>query len=108
MQPRVDIVALPVEATAPDILRTAIETRYSRIPVYRGDIDHIVGIVFSKDLLLYIQSAAAESAALESLTTRISSPSSPLPKVRPWSERPPSPSTISAVHNNVVLFHLHM
>lgn len=25
--------------------------RYSRVPVYRGDIDHIVGIVYSKDLL---------------------------------------------------------
>ena len=36
MQPRVDIVALPVEASASSILRTAVLTKYSRLPVYRG------------------------------------------------------------------------
>lgn len=30
---------------------TASETKYSRIPIYRDDVDHIVGVVFSKDLL---------------------------------------------------------
>jgi CBS domain containing-hemolysin-like protein len=54
MQPRVDIIALPEEASATQILQTAVQTKYSRIPVYRGDIDHIIGIVFSKDLLDYI------------------------------------------------------
>ena len=28
-----------------------VSNKYSRIPVYRGDIDNIVGVVFSKDLL---------------------------------------------------------
>ena len=55
MQPRVDIVALPESASATQILEAAVRTKYSRIPVYRGDIDHIVGVVFSKDLLDYIQ-----------------------------------------------------
>ncbi|RYH05521.1 hypothetical protein EON65_44455, partial [archaeon] len=34
-----------------EILRLATLTKYSRLPVYRGDVDHIVGVVFSKDLL---------------------------------------------------------
>jgi CBS domain containing-hemolysin-like protein len=51
MQPRVDIVALPVEASASTLLRTAVLTKYSRVPVYRGDIDHVVGVVLTKDLL---------------------------------------------------------
>lgn len=40
MQPRVDIIALPVEASASAILRTAVLTKYSRLPVYRGLIDY--------------------------------------------------------------------
>ena len=55
MQPRVDIVALPESATATQILEAAVRTKYSRIPVYRGDIDNIVGVVFSKDLLDFIR-----------------------------------------------------
>ena len=51
MQPRVDIVALPLEATASTLLRTAVLTKYSRMPIYKGDIDHIVGVALAKDLL---------------------------------------------------------
>jgi putative hemolysin len=51
MQPRVDMVAVPVDATAQQILEIAAVTKYSRIPIFREDIDHIVGVVFAKDLL---------------------------------------------------------
>ena len=51
MTPRTDIVALPVEADAEQVLRTVIEAGHTRIPVYDGDIDHIVGILHAKDLL---------------------------------------------------------
>jgi len=51
MTPRTDIVALPVEADAEQVLRTFIEAGHTRIPVYDGDIDHIVGILHAKDLL---------------------------------------------------------
>lgn len=54
MQPRVDIIALPEQASASKILDTALSTRYSRIPVYKDDIDNIIGVVFSKDLLSYM------------------------------------------------------
>ena len=38
-----------------------MQTKYSRIPVYRGDIDHITGIIFSKDLLDFISAPCAEA-----------------------------------------------
>lgn len=38
-----------------------MQTKYSRIPVYRGDIDHITGIIFSKDLLDFISAPCVDS-----------------------------------------------
>ncbi len=35
MQPRVDVVALPVHASAREILHTAVISKYSRIPIYK-------------------------------------------------------------------------
>eukprot|EP01039_Chlorochromonas_danica_P004672 gene4672-5119_t len=49
--PRVNIVAASALATAEEVLSLAVQCKYSRLPVYRGDIDHIVGVIFSKDLL---------------------------------------------------------
>ena len=52
MVPRTRIIALNLELPREDILRTIRENLYSRYPVYRGDMDHIVGFVHSKDILL--------------------------------------------------------
>lgn len=49
--PRVDIVALPVTATEKDIKDLFIECQYSRIPVYDGDKDNIVGVLNFKDFV---------------------------------------------------------
>ncbi|MDD5543715.1 MAG: hemolysin family protein [Acidobacteriia bacterium] len=49
--PRSQITAVPLEATPEEILETIRTTGYSRIPVYRGDLDHIAGILHSKDVL---------------------------------------------------------
>jgi CBS domain containing-hemolysin-like protein len=38
------------------LLDTVLSTRYSRIPIYKGDIDKVTGIVFSKDLLAQLYS----------------------------------------------------
>jgi len=51
MVPRVDIVALPVTASIDEVIDTALSSGYSRIPVYDGDIDHIVGAFYVHDLL---------------------------------------------------------
>ena len=51
MTPRPDIVAIRVEATLADLRVFFREEQYSRIPVYRENLDNIVGIVYVKDLV---------------------------------------------------------
>ena len=54
MQPRINMLALPIDCSATEILRCAVESKYSRIPIYDGDIDNIIGVVMTKDLMEYI------------------------------------------------------
>ena len=51
MTPRPDIIAIRADATLNDLRTLFREEQYSRIPVYRGDLDNIIGIVFVKDLV---------------------------------------------------------
>jgi putative hemolysin len=51
MTPRNDIVGLPADATYEEIMKTVVESGYSRLPVYEGTMDEIVGIAYVKDLL---------------------------------------------------------
>lgn len=54
MTHRMDMTAVPLDAPLEEIIRVAIETGYSRIPVYEKDIDSIEGILYVKDLLCLI------------------------------------------------------
>ena len=54
MRPRTDIVALEKHDSIDKALSLAMSTGYSRIPVYDDQIDHIVGIIYSKDLLKFV------------------------------------------------------
>ncbi|HEY7349881.1 MAG TPA: hemolysin family protein [Ktedonobacterales bacterium] len=51
MTPRADIVALDVAVPIKDAVQEFIDSGYSRVPVYQGTLDAVVGIVFAKDLL---------------------------------------------------------
>lgn len=51
MVPRVDIIAIPVTITAPDLLTVLTRSRHSRIPVYRNNLDDVIGIIETKDIL---------------------------------------------------------
>lgn len=51
MTPRPNIVAVPSSTTIEELTTILNEHPYSRLPVYESDIDHIVGIVFVRDLL---------------------------------------------------------
>lgn len=53
MTPRVDIKAAPATATVHDLIKLIRETGHTRIPVYEGSLDNIIGIVHAKDLLRY-------------------------------------------------------
>jgi putative hemolysin len=61
MKPRIDVNGVSEAATASEILSVVLKTKYSRIPVYRNDIDHIVGVLFSKDLLDLIKNPSLSS-----------------------------------------------
>ena len=47
--PRVNIVAVAENASMEDIKKVFLDNRYSRIPVYKGTIDSIVGMIHEKD-----------------------------------------------------------
>ena len=51
MTPRTDIVALPIESTVRDARDLIIEEKYSRMPVFRENIDNIEGVIYVRDLL---------------------------------------------------------
>jgi putative hemolysin len=50
MIPRPRMTAAPVTLPVQELLKLAAESAYTRIPIYEGDIDHIVGFVHLKDL----------------------------------------------------------
>jgi CBS domain containing-hemolysin-like protein len=50
MVPRTQVEALPVTATIEEARAVFRETGYSRLPVYRDRLDHVVGLLFRKDL----------------------------------------------------------
>jgi putative hemolysin len=54
MTPRVDMVALPVDATKEDVLKIITETAHSRFPVYKEQIDDIIGILYIKDFVKFV------------------------------------------------------
>ncbi len=57
---RTYISAVPVDCTLEQLLSTIIESGHSRIPVYRENVDHIIGILNAKDLLPLWLNAAKE------------------------------------------------
>jgi putative hemolysin len=57
MTPRPDIVAVRAAATLDELRELFREQEYSRIPVYKDNLDNILGIVFVKDLVLVSESA---------------------------------------------------
>ncbi len=51
MTPRTAIKALPAEASLEEAWRAFAQWRHSRIPVFEGGVDHIIGVALLKDLL---------------------------------------------------------
>jgi putative hemolysin len=56
--PRIDIVALAATATLEEAIDVVVEAGHSRVPVYDGSIDEILGILYAKDLLPYLKTAS--------------------------------------------------
>ena len=69
MIPRTEIVAVSTEATIDEIINEVIESRHTRIPVYRGTIDNIIGILNVKDMLKFWSKQITKEDLLACLST---------------------------------------
>ena len=54
MVPRSDIIAIPENITLNEIKKIITEDEHTRIPVYKDNIDHIIGFIHSKDLAKFL------------------------------------------------------
>ena len=54
MKPRIDIFALSDEENYEVVLNKILENGYSRNPVYKENIDNIIGVLYAKDLLAHL------------------------------------------------------
>ena len=52
MRPRIEIDALDVDTPADEVIGAVAMAGFSRLPIHEGDLDHIIGFVYTKDLLL--------------------------------------------------------
>ena len=65
MRPRVDIAAVPADATINGAVSLMSERGHSRLPVYEGTVDHIVGVVYMRDLIPALRQGRLEQSVSE-------------------------------------------
>jgi CBS domain containing-hemolysin-like protein len=55
MVPRTEVITVAVSTPPTEVLQLLAEENHSRIPVYRDDVDHIVGVLHARDLIPLLQ-----------------------------------------------------
>ena len=70
MTPRGDVDAIDASWDWDQILNTIVKAGRTRFPVYEGTLDHVVGILYVKDLLPYLQSGTAPSQPVAEIIRR--------------------------------------
>lgn len=63
MIPRPDMLVVESKATVEEVLDLIIKVGHSRIPVYEESIDNVIGLIYAKDLLIYLNRAKPGQAA---------------------------------------------
>ncbi len=81
MTPRMNIISIGANATLEEVRNLMIETKHSRLPVYRDQIDNIEGVIFVRDLIKYWQSGETDRKASE-----IARPTFFIPETKPIDE----------------------
>ena len=64
MRPRTDVFALPIEKSFAEVMQMIVKAGYSRVPVYEEQLDRIIGVLYVKDLLPYIESETLDWVSL--------------------------------------------
>lgn len=67
MVPRPDMVTVPAEASLDRALEVALRAGYSRIPIFEGDTDNIIGVLYVKDALKRVREGGADRLQAASL-----------------------------------------
>lgn len=67
MTHRTEVVALNINCSVEDVINCSIEEGYSRIPVYKDDLDNIVGVVYVKDFLKYVGKSVGKEISVEKM-----------------------------------------
>ncbi|HVH62757.1 MAG TPA: hemolysin family protein [Candidatus Dormibacteraeota bacterium] len=67
MIPRTDIIAVERNAQLRDIIKLFKEHRHTRMPVFERDIDHVIGLIHTKDLLLFYSLSTAQKFDIEKM-----------------------------------------
>jgi putative hemolysin len=67
MVPRIAMATLPSTASFEEATDLIIAAGHSRIPVYEDTVDHVIGILYAKDLLPFLKPAAVERPPLQTL-----------------------------------------
>jgi CBS domain containing-hemolysin-like protein len=67
MIPRTAVTALPITATLEEVEEAFCSLGYSRIPVYRNQLDDMVGVLFMKDIMPYLRHSKSDEFQMEKL-----------------------------------------
>ena len=67
MTPRNEVFAIDIEDDINDILDSVLSLSYSRIPVYKDSIDNVIGLLYTKDLLVEARNVGFENINLKNI-----------------------------------------
>jgi putative hemolysin len=67
MVPRTDIIAIEKKSPLKEIVRVFKEHRHTRVPVFDGDIDHVIGLIHTKDMLLFYTLSTTQEFDIEKI-----------------------------------------
>lgn len=81
MTPRPEIFAVPAETHLSHLKQMLAEQRFSRIPIYQGDLDHVLGFIHVRDLL-----PLSDEALSQHTVTKFLQPMSFVPETKPVAE----------------------
>lgn len=83
MTPRTDVIAVEVNAPLLEVRDRILKEGLSRLPIFEGTLDNIVGILYAKDLLKFIQAQPADIAAAQQQLRSIMRPPLFVPASKP-------------------------
>lgn len=67
MTPRTEVYLINIDTPLSEYLDELIEEKYSRVPVYEGDIDNIIGILYMKDFFIEARKRGFENVDIRSI-----------------------------------------